>query len=89
VVVGEAHRCERQLGHQPAVDVVISCQDQVQDVAADVSWNADVLSESMVHEHVSSTTVQLSSQRSRHVEVTDNDEPTVQQSLVFRVARLV
>ena len=31
-MVGEAHRRDRQLGYQPAVDVVISCQDQVQDV---------------------------------------------------------
>ena len=48
MVVREAHRRDRQLGHQPAVDVVISRQDQVQDVAADVSWNADVLSRGVV-----------------------------------------
>jgi len=47
-----------------------------------VSWNDDVLSESMLHERVSSTTVQLSSQRSRHVEVTYNDEPTLRFSTV-------
>jgi len=52
-----------------------------------VSWNADVLSESMLHEHVSSTTVQLFSQRSRHVEVTNNDEPTVQQNQLIEQIR--
>ena len=92
MVVGEADRRDRQLRHQVVadVDVVIPSQDQVQNIAADVGCRADVLSKSILDEHVSSAAVQLSSDRSWDIEVADNCGPAIQQSqLVEQVGQLV
>jgi len=51
MVVGEADRRDGQLRHQSATDVVVTRQDQVEDVAADVGWCGDVLSQSLLQEH--------------------------------------
>jgi len=79
MVVGEADRRDRQLRHQAVadVDVVIPSQDQIQNIAADVGCRADVLSMSILDEHVSSAAVQLSSDRSWDVEVADNCNPAI------------
>ena len=89
MVVGEADRRDGQLRHQSAADVVVTRQDQVEDVAADVGWCGDVLSQSVLQEHISSTMVQLlTGDRPWYVEVPHDDKPAVKQrQLVDDVVR--
>ena len=48
-MVGEAHRpAGSQVTHELAAGVIIPRQNQVEDVAADVSWCGDVLLESVL-----------------------------------------
>jgi len=70
-VVGEADRLHRHFRDQWTAHVTILRQDQIQDVAADMSWNADVLMQVVQVEQVDNVTVELLNVVAWHVEVAD------------------
>ena len=59
MVVREAGRLHRHCRDQWTAHVTILREDQIQDVAADVSWNADVLVQVVQAEQVDDLTVEL------------------------------
>ena len=79
MVVGEAYRLHRHCRDQWTAHVTILREDQIQDVAADMSWNADVLMQVVQVEHVDDLTVELLDVVAWHVEVADYNKLAVEQ----------
>ena len=79
VVVRESARLHRHCTDQCAARVTILRQDQMKDVAADVSWNADVLMQVVQAEQVDGLTVQLLDVVAYHVKVVDHNKLAVKQ----------
>ena len=90
MVVGEADRLHRHCRDQWTAHVTILREDQIQDVAADMSWNADVLMQVVQVEHVDDLTVELLDVVAWHVEVADYNKLAVEQhELVEEVSELI
>jgi len=68
------------LTNELAAGVIIPSQNQVENVAADVGWCADVLPETVLSEHVGCAVIELSGDRAWHVEIADDCELAAKQS---------
>jgi len=89
-VVGETDRLHRHCRDQWTSHVTILREDQIQDVADDMSWNAYVLMQVVQVEQVDGVTVELLDVVAWHVEVADYNRLAVKQhELVEQVWELI